>query len=211
MIIRNETPDDYREVEEMIKKAFWNLSVPGCNEHYFAHQVRKSEDFIPELDLVLEDDGKIIGNIIYVRAKLVADDGAEKDILSFGPFTIHPDYQRKGYGRKLLERSFEIASGLGYDTIAIWGNPENYACYGFKNCKRYDVRLEKDVYPVALMVKVLDEKALTNKSWRYEESPAHQLDESGFEEFDSSFEQMEKGYKYTQELFYIYSRSNVLR
>ena len=211
MIIRNETPDDYREVEEMIKKAFWNLSVPGCNEHYFAHQVRKSEDFIPELDLVLEDDGKIIGNIIYVRAKLVADDGAEKDILSFGPFTIHPDYQRKGYGRKLLERSFEIARELGYDTIAIWGNPENYACYGFKNCKRYDVCLEKDVYPVALMVKVLDEKALLNKSWRYEESPAHQLDESGFEEFDSSFEQMEKGYKYTQELFYIYSRSNVLR
>ena len=162
MVIRNELTSDYRNVEEMIKKAFWNLSVPGCNEHYFAHQVRKSDDYIPELDFVLEEDGKIIGHIIYVKAKLVTEDGTEKEIISFGPFTIHPDYQRKGYGRKLLEHSFDEARKLGYDTVAIWGNPENYACYGF-------------------------------------------------EEFDSTFPQMEKGYKYTQELFYIYSRSNVLR
>lgn len=211
MLIRNEKQEDYRSVEEMIKKTFWNLSMPGCNEHYFAHEVRKSKDFIPELDFVLEEDGKIIGHIIYVKAKLIADDGTEKEILSFGPFTIHPDYQRKGYGRKLLNHSFEVAKQLGYDTIVIWGNPENYACYGFKNCKRYHVCLEEDVYPVALMVKVLEENALSDKSWKYVESSAHQLDESGFEEFDSSFPQMEKGYKYTQELFYIYSRSNVLR
>lgn len=83
----------------MIKQAFWNLSVPGCNEQYFAHQVRKSCDFIPELDFVLEEDGNIIGHIIYVRAKLIADDGTEKEIFSFGSFTIHPDYQRKGYGK----------------------------------------------------------------------------------------------------------------
>ena len=69
MIIRNETPDDYREVEEMIKKAFWNLSVPGCNEHYFAHQVRRREDFIPELDLVLEDDGKIMQELFYIYSR----------------------------------------------------------------------------------------------------------------------------------------------
>lgn len=211
MVIRNEKPEDYRIVEEMIKEAFWNLSVPGCNEHYFAHQVRKSEDFIPELDFVLEEDGKIIGHIIYVKAKLVADDGTEKEILSFGPFTIHPDYQRRGYGRKLLYYSIEAAEKMGYDTIAIWGNPENYACYGFKNCKRYNVYIEEDVYPVALMVKLLNENALSDKCWKYVESTAHELDENGFEEFDSSFPQMEKGYKYTQELFYIYSRSNVLR
>ena len=68
MIIRNEKKEDYRTVEEMIKKAFWNLYVPGCNEHYFVHQVRKSRDYIPELDFVLEEDGKIIGHIIYVKA-----------------------------------------------------------------------------------------------------------------------------------------------
>lgn len=211
MIIRNETPDDYRAVEEMIKRTFWNLSVPGCNEHYFAHQVRKSEDYIPELDFVLEEDGKIIGHILYVKAKFVAEDGEEKEILSFGPFTIEPAYQRKGYGRRLLEYSLNAAKEMGYPAVAIWGNPENYACYGFKNCKRYHVCLEEEIYPVALMVKEIVEGTLSGKTWKYVESPAHNLDESGFEEFDSTFEPMEKGYKYTQELFYIYSRSNVLR
>ena len=61
MLIRNEKPEDYRTVEEMIKRTFWNLSEPGCSEHYFAHQVRQSKDYIPELDFVLEEDGKIIG------------------------------------------------------------------------------------------------------------------------------------------------------
>ena len=211
MLIRNEKPEDYRTVEELIKRTFWNLSVPGCNEHYLVHQIRKSEEYIPELDFVLEEDGKIIGHIIYVKAKLIADDGTEKEILSFGPFTIHPDYQRKGYGRKLLYHSFEVAREMGYDTVAIWGNPENYACYGFKNCKRFHVCLEENIFPVALMVKEFEEGILADKSWKFIESPAHQMDESGFEEFDSTFEQMEKGYSYTQELFYIYSRSNVLR
>ena len=184
MIIRNEKKEDYRTVEEMIKKAFWNLYVPGCTEHYFVHQVRKSRDYIPELDFVLEEDGKIIGHIIYVKAKLIAFDGTEKEILSFGPFTIHPEYQRKGYGRKLLYHSFEAAKKLGYDTIAIWGNPENYVCYGFKNCRRYNICLEENIYPTALMVKILDENTLFNKTWKYIESPAHQLDETGFNDFD---------------------------
>jgi len=211
MIIRNEEEKDYRVVEEMIKKTFWNLYVPGCGEHYFAHLVRKSPDYIPELDFVLEEDNKIIGHIMYVKAKLVANDGTIKDILSFGPFTIAKEYQRKGYGRKLLNHSLEKAKSLGYNTIVIWGNPENYACYGFKNCKRYNICLEEDIYPVSLMVKSLNEDSLKDKSWKYIESPAHNPDMSGFEEFDSTFEKMEKGYSYTQELFYIYSRSNVLR
>ena len=211
MIIRNETSKDYRVVEELIRKTFWNLYVPGCSEHYFAHLVRQSPDYIPELDFVLEEDGEIIGHIMYVKAKFVADDGTIKDIVSFGPFTIHPDYQRKGYGRKLLEHSLQLVQKLGYDTVAIFGNPENYACYGFKNCKRYNVCVGDNEYPVALMVKTLKEGVLDYKNWQYIESPAHNPDMSGFDEFDSTFEKMEKGYKKSQELFWIYCRSNVIR
>lgn len=211
MIIRNERPEDYQIVEEMIKKTFWNLYVPGCAEHYFAHLVRKSPDFIPELDFVLEEDGKIIGHIMYVKAKLIDENGIEKDILSFGPFTIDKQYQRKGYGRKLLNHSLKAAQKLGYDTIVIFGNPENYVCYGFKNCKRYNICLDTDVYPVSLMVKTFNEDAFINKTWKYIESPINDLDMSGFEEFDSTFEEMEQGYSYTQELFYIYSRANLVR
>ena len=105
----------------------------------------------------------------------------------------------------------EMVEKMGYDTVAILGNPENYACYGFKNCKRYNVYVGDNEYLVALMVKTLKENVLDGKSWKYIESPAHNPDMSGFDEFDSTFEHMEKGYKKSQELFWIYCRSNVIR
>ena len=211
MLIRNEKLEDYRKVEELIRKTFWNLFVPGCSEHYFAHLVRKNPDYIPELDFVLVEHNKIIGHIIYVKAKLVSDDGTIKNILSFGPFTIDPDYQRKGYGRKLLDYSLEAAKTLGYDTVAIYGNPENYICYGFKNCKRYNICLDENVYPVSLLIKTLKNNCLEGKNWKYIESSAHNPDMSGFDKFDSTFECRKKEYNKSQELFYIYSRSNVVR
>lgn len=103
--IRNERETDFRKVEEITRKAFWNIYVPGCNEHYLVHVMRSHEDFLPELDFVIEVDGQIIGNIMYTKAKLVDDSGNEREILSFGPVCIVPEYQRKGYGKKLIMHS----------------------------------------------------------------------------------------------------------
>ncbi len=83
--IRNEQTEDLREVEELTRKAFWNLNVPGCNEHYLVHVMRNHPDFIPELDFVLEKDNHIIGNVMYTKAKLVDEKNREKWILTFGP------------------------------------------------------------------------------------------------------------------------------
>lgn len=94
-------------MEELIRKAFYNLYVPGCTEHYLARVMRGHEDFIPELDLVLELDGRVIGSILYTKAKLSDAAGKEKEILTFGPVCIAPEYQRMGYGRRLMETSFE--------------------------------------------------------------------------------------------------------
>lgn len=137
MRIRNEEERDFRAVEELTKRAFWNVHVPGCSEHYLAHTLRKHPDFIPELDFVLEEDGKIIGNIMYTRCQLVDSDGNKKDVLTFGPLSIHPDSQRKGYGKKRQLYSFERAKELGYDTIVIFGNPENYVGTGFQNGRHF--------------------------------------------------------------------------
>lgn len=136
-IIRNENLKDYREVEELTRKAFWNLNVPGCTEHYLAHIMREHCDFIPELDMVLEVNDRIIGNIMYTKSWLIDDEGVEKEILTFGPVSILTEYQRKGYGKALLEASFIKAIELGYDTIVIFGNPDNYISSGFKSCKKY--------------------------------------------------------------------------
>lgn len=135
VIIRNETEADYKKVEDIIRKSFYNIYVPGCTEHYLAHVIRPHEDFLPELDLVIEVDGEIIGNIMYTKAKLIDEEGHEKEILTFGPVCILPEYQRKGYGKKLMEYSFEKATALGYDMIVIFGDPANYVSRGFKSCK----------------------------------------------------------------------------
>lgn len=113
--IRNEKPEDYEIVERITREAFYNMYIPGCVEHYLVHTMRGHEDFIPELDFVLEYNGEVIGNIMYTKAKLVDENGEEKEILTFGPLCVLPRYQRKGYGKMLIEYSSRQAVELGYD------------------------------------------------------------------------------------------------
>lgn len=211
IIIRPETKSDHRAVEELTRKAFWNTNVPGADEHYLVHIMRDHADFIPQLDLVLEVDGEIAANIMYARSTLVDDDGGEKQVLTFGPLSVLPECQRRGYGKRLLARSFEIAEGMGFDTVVIFGNPENYISSGFKSCKKFNVTIDGESFPVALLVRELKSDALDGRKWTYKESPVYDVDPEAAAEFDKGFEPAEKGYKPGQELFYIYSRSQIVR
>lgn len=205
--IRNENETDFGNVEDITRKAFWNLYIPGCVEHYLVNIMRSHDDFIPELDFVIEVDNQIIGNIMYTKAKLADECGEEKDILTFGPLCILPEYQREGYGKKLLEHSFKQASALGYDVIVIFGNPNNYVSRGFKSCKKYNICLENGVYPAAMMVKVLKPDALDGRKWVYHQSPVFEIDELEAQRFDERFEKLEKKYQPSQEEFYIHSNA----
>lgn len=205
--IRNETKADYRTVEEITRKAFWNLYIPGGIEHYLVHVMRAHEDFMPELDLVIALNQQVIGNIMYTKTTLVDESGDKKKILTFGPVCILPEYQRKGYGKKLIEYSFEKAAALGYEVIVIFGNPGNYVSRGFKSCKKYNVCLENGTFPAAMMVKELKPGALDGRKWIYYESPAFTIDEKEAEVFDGQFEKMEKKVQASQEEFYIHSHS----
>ncbi len=207
IIIRNERPEDRRAVEELTKLAFWNVNFPGCDEHYLAHILRDKRDFIPELDLLLELDGKIIANVMYTKSTLTDESGTEKTVLTSGPFSVHPEYQRRGYGKQLLEYSFNVAVKLGFEAIVIFGNPENYISRGFKSCKKFNVALARGVYPVPLLVKELKENVFDGREWVYHESSAYEFDASAAEEFDKDFPQIPKEYRPSQELFYIYSNS----
>lgn len=209
-IIRQETEKDYKAVENLTREAFWNVYKEGCDEHYMVHVMRGHEDFIPELALVIEQDGEIIGNVMYTKAMLKDKDGNEKPILSFGPISIHPEYQRMGYSRILLEHSFEIAKNLGYDVIAIFGDPANYVVRGFRSSHRYHVCMEGDVYPAALLVKQLKENALDGRTWYYYESSAFEaMTQEGLEQFEAQFPPKKKEWKPSQEIFYIQSHSTV--
>ena len=209
ILIRNEKEADYQRVEEITRNSFWNLYVPGCYEHYLVHVMRSHQDFLPQLDLVIEADNQIIGNIMYTKAKLVDQSGEEKEILTFGPVCILPEYQRLGYGKVLMEYSFQQAAALGYDVIVIFGNPYNYVSRGFVSCKKYNIYHENGTCPMAMMVKELKPEALDGRKWIYYESPVLNIDEQEAERFDESLPKMEKKYQPSQEEYYIYSHSIV--
>lgn len=205
--IRNEEEKDYQRVEEITRKAFWNLYVPGCNEHYLVHVMRSHKDFLLELDFVIEVDNQIIGNIMYTIAKLIDESGAEKEILTFGPVSILPEYQRMGYGKLLMEHSFDRAVSLGYDVIVIFGNPNNYVTSGFKSCKKHNICIDNGTYPAAMMCKELKADVLDGRKWIYHDSPVMTFDEEEAEQFDESLDKMEKKFEPSQEEFYILSHA----
>ena len=214
IIIRNETPNDYRQVENLTRESFWNVYVPGAAEHYFVNQMRSHPDFIPELAFVLEKDGEIIGNIMYTKAWLEDENGERKEILSFGPLCVAPKYQRQKLGKLLIEHSFAVARGMGYDVNINFGNPGNYVSRGFVSCKKKNVSfVAQGNYPTALLVCELVPGALGGKKWMYIPSTAADCcdDTAAVDAFDATFPPKEKAWMPSQEEFYIYRHSSVVR
>ena len=207
--IRNERESDYKNVEDITRKAFYNVYVPGCMEHYLVHIMRGHEDFIPELDFVIEVDGQIVGNIMYTKSKLTDEGGTEKEIVTFGPVSILPKYQRKGSGKMLIEHSLKRAAELGYEAVVIMGSPANYVGSGFQCCRKYNICVEKEKYPAAMLVKELKPGALDGKLWFYSDSPVMNVDEREAQAFDDGLEKMEKKWMPSQEAFYIMSHAFV--
>ena len=141
MIIRPEEPKDYREVEELTREAFWNVYRPGCVEHYVLNQYRNSPDFVKELDFVMEEDGRIIGHVMFSRAELEIPGTSPKmtESWTFGPISIHPDYKRKGYGLRLLNYALEQARKQGVGFLCMEGNIDFYKHAGFKLACTYNI------------------------------------------------------------------------
>jgi len=209
IIIRNETESDYRVVEEITREAFWNLYFPGCNEHYLVHKMRNHADFLKELDFVAECDGKLVGNIMYTKAWLIDEPGNEMDIVSFGPISVLPEYQRKGIGSTLINHTKNIAIKQGVKAIVILGDPHNYCKHGFKSSKDLNISDLNGDYPYGMLALELEEGVLAGQNWKYRYSAVYEIDEKDADEYDNSFVKKEKGYRYTQEIFSIAFRSYV--
>ena len=158
LIIRPETPEDYRATECMVQRAFWNIHCPGCNEHVLVRLIRESEDYLPEFSRVAELDGKIVGAIFYTKARLENENGT-LDIVTFGPLAVEPTAQSGGIGRKLLEATLPLAKAAGYPGVCIYGEPEYYPKRGFRSCRDCGVTDPEGRQFDALMVYPLDENA----------------------------------------------------
>jgi putative acetyltransferase len=199
--IRLEQESDYRIVEELTKEAFWNLYQPGGDEHYLLHQLRRSVDFIPELDYVALVDNIIVGHIAYSRSYVLDERNTQHETIIFGPISVLPQWQNQGVGSALIEHTRKIAHEKGYSAIIIFGYPDYYKRFGFKVAKEYGISDPDDKFPVAHLVLELYEGALKGISGKFFASEAFNVDAEAAEIFDQSFPQKEKLVLPSQELF----------
>lgn len=189
-IIRLEEPKDFREVENLTREAFWNVYQPGCMEHFILHNYRNLTDFIGGLDYVIELDGKIVAHIMYSKAEIKCDDGKIIPIAIFGPVSVLPEYQHKGYGSKIITYTMEKAKQLGYGAIAITGNPEYYHRFGFTDAHSFDVYymdIPRDEPTPFFMMKELQEGYFDGVSGNYHDPEGYQIDNNALEEYDKTF------------------------
>ncbi len=190
--IRNEQPMDYRRVEEITRKAFWNLYFPGASEHYLVHTMRSHKDYIPELSFVIEKHGELIGSIHFTHAKVITPTGDEVPILHFGPVSIAPELHRQGYGRALITHAIQRAADQGYRAIVLGGFQYHYKPYGFAGTKKYNISMPDGKFYTGIMALPLYEGALDGVTGKIGFSDALYPDETGLEAYDATFPPMEK-------------------
>ncbi len=189
-IIRRELPSDYAEAENLTREAFWNVYRPGCLEHYVLHCFRDKPEFVPELDLVMEQDGRLIGHIMYVRAEIELTEGGVLPIMTFGPISITPELKRKGYGKRLLDYSMNLAADMGAGALCMEGNINFYGKSGFVLAGtkgiRYHAEPDKLIVPYFLL-KELTPNYLDGRTGVYHTPKGYYVDERAAEEFDRHF------------------------
>ena len=195
ILIRLEKKEEHREVENMVRESFWNVYRPGCLEHYVLNQLRDDSAFVREVDFVMEQDGKLIGQNMFMRAEIKADDGRAIPIMAMGPICITPELKRKGYGKTLLDFSLKKAQELGCGAVCFEGNIDFYGKSGFVQASEFAIRyhgLPEGEDASFFLCKELIPGYLDGISGEYAPPQGYFVDEAGAEEFDKEFPVKEK-------------------
>ena len=194
-IIRLEKTEEHRETEALVREAFWNVYRPGCLEHYVLNQLRNDKAFVPELNFVMEKDGRLIGQNMFMRAAIKADDGSDLPIMTMGPICISPELQGQGYGKRLLDYSLEKAAELGCGALCFEGNINFYGKSGFTYASEFGIRyhgLPEGADASFFLCKELKKGYLDGISGEYTPPKGYFVDEAEAEEFDKQFPPKEK-------------------
>lgn len=194
-IIRLETKNDYKKTENLVREAFWNIYRPGCLEHYVLNQLRNNNDYIPELAFIMEKNGEIIGQNVFVKAEIKTDNGKNLPIMTMGPISISPKFQKKGYGKILLDYSLEKAKEFGCGAVCFEGNINFYGKSGFTFTRNYHIRYnglpdsEDDSF---FLCKELISGYLDGITGVYTPPSCYNVNEKDADKFDKNFTHKEK-------------------
>ena len=195
IIIRLEKKVEYREVEKLVRESFWNVYKPGCSEHYVLHVLRDDPAFVKELDFVMEKDGRLIGQNVFVRTVINADDGRDIDVLTMGPICIAPELKRKGYGKLLLDYSLEKAAEMGFGAVLFEGNIDFYGKSGFDYARKFGIRyhdLPEGADDSFFLCKELIHGYLDGITGVYRTPQGYYVEDSDVEEYDKGFPPKQK-------------------
>ena len=194
-IIRLERKEERRAVETLIRESFFNVYRPGCLEHYVINQLRNDPAFVHELDFVMEKDGQLIGQNMFMRAVIHADDGREIPIMTMGPICIRSDLKRQGYGKMLLDYSLEKCAQLGCGALCFEGNIAFYGKSGFTYASEFGIRyhgLPEGADASFFLCRELIPGYLDGVTGVYAPPQGYFVDEAAAEEFDRQFPCREK-------------------
>ncbi|MBQ9632381.1 MAG: N-acetyltransferase [Lachnospiraceae bacterium] len=187
---RLEKAEDYREVENLIRESFWNVYRPGCSEHYVIHVLRDDPAFEKELDFVMEQNGKLIGQNMFMRTVIEADDGQVIPVLTMGPIGITSELKRHGYGKKLLDYCLEKATAMGFGAVLFEGNIGFYGHSGFTYARSFGIRyhdLTEGADDSFFLCKELIPGYLDDVTGVYQTPKGYYVDDADVEEFDKAF------------------------
>ena len=193
--IRLEEEKDYRDVENLVRESFWNVYRPGCSEHYVIHVLRDDPAFVPELDFVMEQDGKLIGQNMFMKTIIEADDGRTIDVLTMGPIGITPELKRKGCGKALLNYCLEKATEIGFGAVLFEGNIGFYSHCGFDYASKFGIRyhdLPEDEDSSFFLCRELIPRYLDDVTGVYQTPQGYYVKDEDVEEFDKQFPPKEK-------------------
>ena len=192
---RLERKEEYLAVENLVRESFWNVYRPGCLEHYVLKKLRDCPQFVRELDFVMELDGEIIGQNVFVEAVINADDGREIPIMTMGPVCIKPELKRKGYGKMLLDYSLEQAASMGCGALCFEGNIDFYGKSGFREASEFGIRyhgLPEGEDASFFLCRELIPGYLEGVTGEYTTPEVYFVDEKEAEEYDKNFHHKEK-------------------
>ena len=195
IIIRPERESDYQTTEYLIREAFWNVYRPGAFEHYVIHVLRGDSAFVRELDYVMELDGRIIGQNVFVKTVINADSGADVPVLTMGPVCISPELQRRGYGKKLLDYTLEKAADMKFGAVLFEGNIGFYGKCGFSYARDFGIRyhdLPEEADSSFFLCRELIPGYLDRITGVYQTPQAYYVEEADVLEFDMAFPPKER-------------------
>ena len=193
--IRLEKKEEQREVENLIREAFWNVYRPGCSEHYVIHVLRDDPAFVKELDFVMEREGRLIGQNMFMRTVINADDGRVIPVLTMGPICITPELKRRGFGKRLLDYSLEKAAAMGFGAVLFEGNIGFYGKSGFHYARSFGIRyhdLPEGADDSFFLCRELKPGYLSGVTGVYRTPQGYYVDDADVENFDRDFPPKEK-------------------